>query len=108
MNDESIQAGGAAGGTLKSYATGFVLSVLLTAIPFALVMQGTASRPAMVLGIVGAGLAQVLVHLHVFLHLDASSRARWNVLALVFALLVIVLVVGGTVWIMHTLAYNLR
>lgn len=99
--------GGAARGTLRSYATGYLLSVALTLIPFALVMQGRAARSAMVLVIAAAGLAQMMVHLYFFLHLDASSRARWNALALVFALLVMVLVVGGTIWIMHNLAYNL-
>jgi cytochrome o ubiquinol oxidase subunit IV len=100
--------GGAATGSLLSYAAGFALSVALTAIPFALVMQGRAPRAAMVLGVAGAGLAQAMVHLYFFLHLDASSRARWNILALVFALLVMVLVVGGTLWIMHNLAYPMR
>jgi cytochrome o ubiquinol oxidase operon protein cyoD len=108
MSARPTDAGGAATGSLASYARGFLLSLLLTAIPFALVMQGQASRTVMVLGIAGAGLVQVMVHLYFFLHLDASSRWRWNVLALIFALLVIVLVVGGTVWIMHNLAYNLQ
>lgn len=98
--------GGAATGSLRSYATGFVLALVLSAIPFALVMQAQAARGTLVLAIAGAGLAQVMVHLYFFLHFDASSRARWNALALVFALLVMVLVVGGTVWIMHSLAYH--
>lgn len=108
MNGKTADSSGAAQGTLKSYGTGFALSVLLTAIPFAVVMHGQASRAAMVLSIAGAGVAQVAVHLYFFLHLDAASRARWNWLALIFALLVMVLVIGGTVWIMYNLAYNLR
>lgn len=108
MNSKAVDSSGAAQGTLKSYATGFVLSVLLTAIPFAVVMQGRASRAAMIGAIAGAGVVQVAVHLYFFLHLDASSRARWNWLALIFALLVMVLVIGGTVWIMYNLSYNLR
>lgn len=102
--------GGAAmgeGGSLGTYVTGFVLSVALTAIPFGLVMEGAASGAALVLAIFGAGLAQVMVHLYCFLHLNASSGARWNVLALVFAALVMVLVVGGTIWIMYNLSYRL-
>ncbi|HKB59221.1 MAG TPA: cytochrome o ubiquinol oxidase subunit IV [Gallionellaceae bacterium] len=108
MKGNAADGGAAAGASLKSYATGFVLSVLLTAIPFALVMQGRASRAGMVAAIAGAGVVQLAVHLYFFLHLDASSRARWNWLAFIFALLVMVLVIGGTVWIMYNLAYNLR
>jgi cytochrome o ubiquinol oxidase operon protein cyoD len=100
--------GGARAARLKSYATGFALSLVLTAIPFALVMQGGASRGATLLAIAGAGVLQVMVHLYFFLHLDASPGARWNRLTLIFALLVMVLVVGGTVWIMHNIAYNMR
>jgi cytochrome o ubiquinol oxidase operon protein cyoD len=108
MNGDVADAEEAASGSLKSYATGFALSVLLTAIPFALVMQGQATRTATVLTIAGAGVLQLAVHLYFFLHLDASSRARWNWLAFIFALLVMVLVIGGTVWIMYNLSYNLR
>ncbi len=100
--------GGVRTARLKSYAAGFALSLGLTAIPFALVMQGIASRNATLLAIAGAGALQVMVHLYFFLHLDASPGARWNRLTLIFALLVMVLVVGGTIWIMHNIAYNMR
>lgn len=104
MNDPS----GAATGTAKTYVTGFVLALVLTAIPFALVMQSRVPHTTLVLGIAATGILQALAHLYYFLHLDTSSRSLWNGLALIFAVLVMVLVVGGTVWIMHNLAYNLQ
>jgi cytochrome o ubiquinol oxidase subunit IV len=106
MTEATIDSTGASRGTLKSYLTGFVLSLILTAIPFALVMSGTLPASAILVGIFGAGIVQILVHLHYFLHLDASSAARWNVLALLFTLLILVLFVGGTIWIMHSLHYR--
>ncbi|MEJ2715611.1 MAG: cytochrome o ubiquinol oxidase subunit IV [Deltaproteobacteria bacterium] len=106
MTEATIDSTGASRGTLKSYLTGFVLSLILTAIPFALVMSGTLPATAILVGIFGAGIVQILVHLHYFLHLDASSAARWNVLALLFTLLILVLFVGGTIWIMHSLHYR--
>jgi cytochrome o ubiquinol oxidase subunit IV len=96
-------ATGAGRGSLKSYGTGFILSIVLTAIPFALVMSGAVSRRVAILGICGAGIVQILVHLHYFLHLDRSSEERWNVLALLFTLLIMTIFVGGTVWVMATL-----
>ena len=107
MNRASIDSAGAGTGSLRSYATGFILSIVLTAIPFALVMHGTLSRPATVFAIFGAAVVQLLVHLHYFLHMDASSRARWNVLALLFAVLIMFLIIGGTIWIMYKLSYQL-
>ena len=107
MSQAPIDSTGASRGSLKSYLTGFVLSLILTAIPFALVMSGTLSPSATLAGIFSAGLVQILVHLHYFLHLDTSSAARWNVVALVFTLLIMALFVGGTLWIMHTLNYRM-
>lgn len=104
---EQIEAMGAGRGSLRGYVTGFVLSVVLTAAAFALVMDGTWPRPVTLSAVVAAAVLQVLVHLRYFLHLDASSRMRWNVLALLFALLIMVLIVGGTLWIMTHLSYRL-
>ena len=107
MSQAPIDSIGISRGSLKSYLTGFVLSLILTAIPFALVMRGTWSSAAALAGIFSAGLVQILVHLHYFLHLDTSSAARWNVLAMMFTLLILALFVGGTLWIMSTLNYRM-
>jgi cytochrome o ubiquinol oxidase subunit IV len=107
MNQASIESTGASGGSLKSYLTGFVLALILTAIPFALVMSGTLSSAAALAAIFSAACVQILVHLHYFLHLDTSSAARWNVLAMIFTILIMILFVGGTLWIMYTLNYRM-
>jgi cytochrome o ubiquinol oxidase subunit IV len=107
MNQVYIDNSGVSRGSLKSYAVGFVLSIVLTVISFALVMSGAFSRSAVLFGIFGAAIVQILVHLHYFLHLDTSSAMRWNVMALVFALLIIILFVGGTLWIMYHLHYRM-
>ena len=107
MSQASIDSTGASRGSLKSYLTGFVLSLILTAIPFALVMSGTWSSSAILAGIFSAGIVQILVHLYYFLHLDTSSAARWNVLAMMFTLLIMALFVGGTLWIMSSLNYRM-
>jgi cytochrome o ubiquinol oxidase subunit IV len=107
MSQAAIDSTGASVGTLKSYLTGFVLSLILTAIPFALVMNGTLSSSAILAGIFSAGIVQILVHLHYFLHLDTSSEAGWNMLAIIFTLLIMVLFVGGSIWIMNDLHYRM-
>ena len=107
MSQAPVDSTGASRGSLKSYLTGFVLSLILTVIPFALVMSGTWSPSAILAGIFSAGIVQILVHLHYFLHLDTSSAARWNVLAMIFTALIMVLFVGGTLWIMSSLNYRM-
>lgn len=107
MEHAAIDNGGASTGSLKSYTIGFVLSVILTIFAFALVMKGAALQHwAVVTGIFAAAVVQILVHLHYFLHLDRSSEMRWNVLALIFTVFIMVLFVGGTLWIMWDL--NMR
>ena len=107
MSQAAIDSNGASIGSLKSYLAGFVLSLILTAMPFALVMRGTFSSRVALAGICVAGLVQILVHLYYFLHLDTSSAARWNVLAMIFTVLIMVLFVGGTLWIMSSLNYRM-
>ncbi len=107
MSQALIDSTGISRGSLQSYLTGFVLSLILTAIPFALVMRGTLSAAAALAGIFSAGIVQILVHLHYFLHLDTSSAARWNLLAMMFTLLILALFVGGTLWIMFNLNYRM-
>ena len=107
MEDANIDNSGSSRGSFKSYATGFVLSIVLTGIAFALVVTGALSRPLVLMGLIGAAVFQILVHLHYFLHLETSSAARWNVLALLFTLLIMILFVGGTLWIMYNLDYRM-
>jgi cytochrome o ubiquinol oxidase subunit IV len=107
MSQAALDRTGAGRGTLNSYLTGFVLSLILTAIPFALVMSGTWSASATLAAIFIAGTVQILVHLYYFLHLDTSSAARWNVLAMIFTVLIMVLFVGGTIWIMFNLYHRM-
>lgn len=99
-----MQRAGAASGSFKSYLTGFILAMVLTAVSFALVAKGQElSRATILCGIFGAAILQILVHLHYFLHLDRASTTTWNGLALILTLLIMILFVGGTLWIMFDL-----
>jgi cytochrome o ubiquinol oxidase subunit IV len=107
MERTSLNSTGASLGTLKSYATGFLLSVVLTVVSFGVVISGIESHSTILISIFCLAIAQILVHLHYFLHLNTSSEARWNVLAIVFTFLILFLFVGGTLWIMHNLNYRM-
>ena len=104
MHSAPANSDGQDRGSLKSYAAGFVLSLVLTAAAFGLAIQGGGlSRRTVLSGILFAAVVQVLVQLRCFLHLGTAARARLNVLTLVFTLLIILLFVGGTLWIMADL-----
>jgi len=87
----------------RTYITGFILAVLLTVIAFSFVLLKGISSKVAVSGIIVAAVIQMLVHLHFFLHLDRSSSARWNLLSLVFTLILLIIFIGGTIWVMCTL-----
>jgi cytochrome o ubiquinol oxidase subunit IV len=98
---------GEAHGSLRGYVTGFFLSLVLTAVPFALVMSGRASKAVTVTGIFVAAVIQILVHLHYFLHMDRSSAQRWNLMTFLFTVLVMAIFIGGSLWIMIDLHYRM-
>ena len=98
---------GAAHGSVRSYVTGFLLSVLLTAVPFALVMSGAAPAATIVPLCIGLAVAQILVHLVYFLHMNGASTQTWNMAAFVFTLVIVAILVGGSLWVMYHLSTNM-
>ena len=102
-NAHSHDSHDASHGSVKTYAIGFILSVILTLIPFGLVMYPTLPKSITLMIVLAFAVIQVLVHLVYFLHLDRSKEQRENVIAFVFAGLVIVLLVGLSLWIMFSI-----
>jgi cytochrome o ubiquinol oxidase operon protein cyoD len=90
-------------GSVKSYMIGFVLSIILTAIPFGLVMYPSLPKNLTVLIVVAMAVIQVVVHLVYFLHMDRSKEQRSNVSTFLFTVLVIALLVGLSLWIMFSI-----
>ena len=95
-------------GTFKSYMTGFVLSVILTAIPFWLVMAKVFESPVTTAALVMAlGAIQIVVHMIYFLHMDTKSEGGWNMMALMFTIVLVVIALSGSLWVMHNLNVNM-
>ncbi|ALP41135.1 cytochrome o ubiquinol oxidase subunit IV [Aeromonas schubertii] len=103
----SVDNHGASHGSAYSYLIGFVLSLILTGIPFWMVMDGGFSHQTTLLTVVGLAVVQIFVHLVYFLHMNTSSEERWNLTALVFTVIIIAIVVVGSLWIMYNLNINM-
>jgi len=94
--------------TLKGYATGFLLSVVLTAIPFWLVMGKVFDKSSVTaLVILGFAAVQVVVHMIYFLHVNAKAEGGWNMLGLIFTLMLLFIMMSGSVWVMYHLNHNM-
>lgn len=107
MSHSANQHGVTPHSSVKSYMIGFILSVILTGIPFWMVMDGGASHGTILSVVLVCAVVQVLVHLGFFLHLDTKSEGGWNMVAIVFAAIIILIVVVGSLWIMWNLNYNM-
>ena len=95
-------------GSMKSYLTGFLLSAVLTAVPFWLVMTGALANPGLTAGIVIAcAVVQIVVHSICFLHVDTRSEGGWTLMTFVFTAVIVAITIGGSVWIMYHLNTNM-
>lgn len=95
-------------GSRKTYLIGFGLSVVLTAIPFWLVMAGTLANPQTTgFVIMGFALVQVLVHMVCFLHLNTQSEGGWTMMALIFTVVMVAIGLLGSLWVMYHMNVNM-
>lgn len=95
-------------GTMGSYMMGFGLSVILTAIPFWLVMTGALHDAQLTAFIImGFAVVQILVHMIFFLHMNTRSEGGWTMMALIFTLVLVVITLSGSMWVMYHLNHNM-
>jgi cytochrome o ubiquinol oxidase operon protein cyoD len=90
-------------GTLVSYVLGFAISIVLTLTAYFLVTERLLVDGLLIAAIVGLGIVQMIVQLLFFLHLGSEVKPRWNIMAFLFMILVVLLLVIGSLWIMYNL-----
>ncbi|MBP7453806.1 MAG: cytochrome o ubiquinol oxidase subunit IV [Ottowia sp.] len=87
--------------SLREYLIGFSLSVVLTAIPFWLVMAKVISERNTAILVLGAfAMVQVLVHMVYFLHMNARVEGGWTLLSTIFTVVFVGIAIAGTLWVM--------
>lgn len=94
--------------TTGGYVTGFILAVILTVIPFWLVMAKVIddrATAAMVLGLFAA--VQVLVHMYFFLHMNGKIQGGWTLLSTIFSVVFVAITLAGTLWVMFHMNANM-
>lgn len=94
--------------TVKGYVVGFILSVVLTAVPFWLVMGKVLPTPQLTAFVIlGFAAVQMVVHMIYFLHLNAKVEGGWSILALLFTVALLVIMLAGSIWVMYHLNTNM-
>lgn len=95
-------------GSRRGYRIGAILSIILTAVPFWLVMSGAGPGPGVTAAIIFAfALVQIVVHVVCFLHLDTQAEGGWTLLAFLFTAVIVILTIGGSIWVMYHLNTNM-
>ena len=94
-------------GRFRSYAFGFLWSVVLTFAAYLLVTKKILSGPMLDVSVALLAIVQAAIQLVLFLHLGKEEKPRWNLMVFLFMLLVVVVLVFGSIWIMNNLNYQL-
>ena len=94
--------------TLGGYVVGFVLAVILTAIPFWIVMSKAIESSGYTIVVVLAFAAvQIVVHMVYFLHMTPKAEGGWSMMALGFTIILVVITLSGSLWVMFHLKSNM-
>jgi cytochrome o ubiquinol oxidase operon protein cyoD len=89
------------------YVVGLGLALLLTATSFFVAGTNLVWEPSIPVAVVVLAIAQMGVHVVFFLHITTGPDNTNNVMALFFGILIVVLVIGGSLWIMDNLNHNM-
>ena len=92
--------------TFSIYFLGFILCLVLTLIPFFSVIYKVTSFGGLLVILLISAVLQFFVQVICFLRLNnQTEQGRTNVLSFVFTGIVLLVVIGGSVWIMTSLNY---
>lgn len=89
------------------YLVGLGLAIVLTATSFFIAGTDLVWQPSIPVALVTLAIAQMGVHLVFFLHITSGPDNTNNVLALAFGVLIVILLMGGSLWIMANLNHNM-
>jgi cytochrome o ubiquinol oxidase subunit IV len=89
------------------YLIGLGLATLLTLVSFLLPVVNLVWAPSIPVALAVLAIAQMGVHLVFFLHITTGPDNTNNVMALAFGVLIVLLVIGGSLWIMAAMNHNM-
>jgi cytochrome o ubiquinol oxidase operon protein cyoD len=93
--------------TLKSYVLGFIISLLLTLSAYFVATSPTLTSTFALSVIITLAFIQFIAQVIFFLHLGKETKPRWNLFIFFTTLVGMIILVAGSLWIMHHLNYNM-
>ena len=95
------------GAGIRGYLIGLAFALLLTGASFAVLRSHFVWAPAIPMALIVFAIAQMGVHLVFFLHITTGPDDTNNVMALAFGILIVLFLLGGSLWIMAHLNRNM-
>ncbi|WP_299665094.1 cytochrome C oxidase subunit IV family protein [uncultured Ruegeria sp.] len=92
----------------RRYVIGYGGSLLLTLVVFIVAYQFGIETRGVYLTIGLLGLAQLVLQLVYFLHIDRRRSSREDLDLILFSTLVLLIIIGGTVWVLGNLAIRMH
>jgi len=87
-------------GAFRSYTTGFLFSIVLTAVPAAVVWGEWLAGNMKAIVLMAAAVLQLIVQLVYFMHLREEKKPRYNLISLLLGIVILIVIVAGSMWIM--------
>lgn len=92
---------------IKPPIISYLVSIALTFVIYFFAVKDFLILNPLAFTLVGFALAQAIVQLIFFFQIGNEEKPRWNLLSLLFTIMVIVIIIGGSIWIMNNVNYNL-
>lgn len=92
----------------RAYVTGFLLSLACTLLAYSLTVNHVLSQNwAIALIVATLAIIQAITQLVLFLHLGKETKPRLKLVVFGFMITVVLILVGGSIWIMHNLNHRM-
>ena len=89
------------------YLVGFVSSVVLTVGAYVIATHAGGNKNVLAVGLGVLAVTQFIVQMVLFLHVGEERGSRWKLAAMLMMLAVILILIGGSIWIMNNLNYRM-
>lgn len=90
------------------YTYAYILAAALTFIAYAIVQGGFFEGTMLAAALLSCAALQLYIQSRYFLHLDEPKETpKWRLASYVFTWFTLLIVVIGSLWIMHNLNYNM-
>jgi cytochrome o ubiquinol oxidase operon protein cyoD len=93
--------------SIPGYLIGLGLATLLTIVSFVVARTTLVWQPSIPVALAVLAIAQMGVHLVFFIHITTGPDNTNNVMALAFGVLIVMLIMGGSLWIMQNMNHNM-